>query len=113
MSTTSIGRQAEAKAAEYLKDLGYNILNQNWRTRLCEIDIVAEKAKVIYFVEVKYRKSSSWGGGLEYITATKLKQMARAAELWVSNHQWDGDYTLAGIEIMGEQLEVTAFLTDL
>jgi hypothetical protein len=39
--------------------------------------------------------------------------MARAAELWVSNHQWDGDYTLAGIEIMGEQLEVTTFLTDL
>jgi uncharacterized protein (TIGR00252 family) len=113
MNTTSVGRQAEAKAAGYLKDLGYNILDQNWRTRLCEIDIVAQKAKVIYFVEVKYRKSSNWGGGLEYITGAKLKQMARAAELWVSNHKWHGDYALAGIEVMGERLEVTAFVTEL
>ena len=110
MTTFSTGRQAEAAAAEYLKQLGYKIVEQNWRTRYCEIDIVAEKAKVIYFVEVKYRASNTQGSGIEYVTLRKLDQMRFAAEAWVVDHDWTNAYQLAAIEVSGIKFEVTSFL---
>ncbi|HMS23452.1 MAG TPA: YraN family protein [Candidatus Saccharibacteria bacterium] len=110
MSTTSIGRQAEDAAADYLKQNGYKILDQNWRTRWCEIDIVAQKGKIISFVEVKYRKSTDFGGGLEYITPKKQQQMAFAAEFWVSSNKWKGDYNLSAVEVTGLKFEITEFL---
>ncbi len=110
MTTFSIGRQAEAVAARHLEQLGYDIIEQNWRTRWCEIDIIAKKDATIYFVEVKFRKNNDWGSGLDYITRSKLQQMKFAAEFWISSKQWSGDYTLSAIEVTGLKLEVTTFL---
>lgn len=110
MSTTSTGRAAEDAAAEYLKQYGYKILDQNWRTRWCEIDVVAKKDNIVSFVEVKYRKSDAFGGGLEYITPAKQKQMAFAAQFWVSSNNWDGDYNLAAVEVTGPEYEITELI---
>lgn len=103
MNTTHLGRQAESKVAEYLKQNNFQILEQNWRTRWCEIDLVASKGNIIYFVEVKFRKSSAFGSGLDYITNQKQHQMNFAAEFWVSTNKWSGDYRLAAIEVTGEE----------
>ena len=113
MTSTSTGLAAEAAAADYLRKLGWKILEQNWRTRVCEIDIVAQHKKVICFVEVKYRASDAQGSGLDYITQTKLKQMRFAAELWVQKHDWDGDYQLGAIEVSGSELAITQFVSEL
>lgn len=110
MSSTDTGREAEAAVAEYLKDQGFKILEHNWRTRWCEIDVVAQKNDTIYFVEVKYRRSSLQGDGLEYITPKKLDQMMFAAELWVSNHNWQGEYCLAGAAVAGDNFQITNFI---
>lgn len=112
MSTTSTGRNAESAAAEYLVAHGYKVLEQNWRTRQCEIDVVAKQNDVVYFVEVKYRAQESWGSGFEYITPKKLKQMQFAAELWVSVNGWSGDYRLSAIEATGATFQITNFLSD-
>lgn len=113
MSTTSTGRAAEDAAAAYLKNLGYKILDQNWRTRWCEIDIVTKKDRIVSFVEVKYRKSDEFGGGLQYITPAKQKQMAFAAQFWVSSNNWDGDYNLAAVEVTGPEFKITEFLPEI
>jgi uncharacterized protein (TIGR00252 family) len=102
MSTTAIGRQAEAAAAKYLASQGYKIKTQNWRTRLCEIDIIATKSNVVYFIEVKYRKSVTYGDGLDAITNKKLQQMTFAADLWVQTNKWPGDYRLVVISASGQ-----------
>lgn len=112
MSTTSTGRAAEDAAAEYLKTRGYKIVDQNWRTRRCEIDIIAKKDNIVSFVEVKYRKSDAFGGGLEYITTAKQKQMTFAAQLWVTENKWDGDYRLAAIEVTGPKFDITEHLAE-
>lgn len=101
---------AEDAAAEYLKSNGYKVLAQNWRTRWCEIDIVATKNSVAYFVEVKYRKSDNWGDGLDAITHKKLEQMAFAAEFWVSDNKWRGDYQLAAVSATGNPPNITNFI---
>lgn len=112
MSNYATGHSAEQAAAEYLKTQGYKILELNWHTKYCEIDIVAQKGKRIYCTEVKYRKSTDSGSGFEYITLKKLHQMKFAAEMWVSQHKWTGDYQLAAIEMSGNE-NVVQFLIDL
>jgi uncharacterized protein (TIGR00252 family) len=101
MSTTELGQRAEQAVADYLKKKGYKILEHNWRTRWCEIDVVAQKGQTVFFVEVKYRESDRQGDGLEYITPKKLTQMTFAAELWVSNHNWQGEYCLVAAGVTG------------
>jgi uncharacterized protein (TIGR00252 family) len=114
---TLTGKQAEERARKYLLDEGFIILAQNWRTRWCEIDIVAKKTlreklrkrPVIHFVEVKYRRSPVYGKGVDYITKAKLKQMHFAAEMWVADHAWQGDYQMDVIALddTGYDVEIT------
>jgi len=113
MTNYSVGHEAEKHAAKYLEKLGYKIIALNWRTRVCEIDIVAEKSKITYFVEVKYRNQSHQGTGLEYVTQQKLQQMQFAAECWVQEQKWQGDYELSAIELFGDEFEVTNFLPNI
>lgn len=99
MKSVEIGSLAEAEVAEKLKKGGYKVLDRNWKTKVCEIDIVAQKDKVIYFVEVKFRSSSAQGTGLEYIGPQKLRRLQFAAEVWVQSHNYDGDYQLLAAEV--------------
>ncbi len=81
-TTRAIGNASEGAAAESLRNDGYEILERNWKTRLCEIDIVAKKGDTLYFVEVKHRKTDQQGGGLAAITKKKLEQMQFAAKVY-------------------------------
>lgn len=110
MNSTEIGRRAEAAARVYLEMRGYQILEQNWRRPRAEIDIVARKADVMYFVEVKYRFNDDQGGGLEAITPTKLQRMRRAAWLWVEENEYPGEYVLSALELAGPDFTVMSFL---
>lgn len=113
MSSTDVGREAETVASNYLSELGFEILEQNWRRPRAEIDIVAKKDNRVYFVEVKYRAGSNQGSGLEYITSSKLKQMRRGAELWVHENSWQGDYQLAAIEVAGNDHTIENFIDNI
>ena len=110
MNTTYVGQKAEIAAATYLEMRGYEIVERNFRRPRCEIDIIARKDATVYFVEVKYRASADQGGGLEAITATKLRQMQFAAEIWVQEEKLDGPYQLAAIELTGTEFTVLAFI---
>lgn len=108
MKSFDAGRKAEQAAAAFLARKGCTIIGQNWRTRWYEIDIVALRATVIYFCEVKYRRQARQGYGLEYITPQKLRRMRFAAECWVTTEHWAGQYQLCAIEVSGQRFRVTA-----
>ncbi len=110
MTTTEIGRRAEAAARTYLEMRGFEIVEQNWRRPNCEIDIIARKDGVIQFVEVKHRHTDDQGGGLEAITASKLKKMQRAAWSWVDESKWPGEYMLSAVETSGPKFIVMGFI---
>ena len=101
MTTVAVGHQAEVMVSEFLQRRGCQILAQNWRTRYCEIDIVAKRAGTVYVMEVKYRSSNRQGSGMDYITPPKLRQMRFAAELWVQANRWRGSYQLMAFEVTG------------
>lgn len=100
------GAQAEQAVAEYLARGGYNLIDQNWKTKWCEIDIIAEKDGCMHFVEVKFRTNHEQGSGYDYITPVKLRQMGFAADLWVAKNRWQGDYVLSAAEVGGPDFEV-------
>ena len=71
------GQAAEDIAAGYLKKQGCRILARNWHCRYGEIDIIAEQGGVYLFVEVRQRRSQSFGGAAASITPAKLAKMRR------------------------------------
>ncbi len=88
MSTVEVGRAAESVAAKWLERTGFKILDRNWRTRWCELDIVALKGNTIHVVEVKYRQRSDFGTGFEYITPTKAQRLRWASLMWLKAHAY-------------------------
>ncbi len=113
MTTVAIGRRAETAAADFLIYKGFDIVVRNWRTRWCEIDIVAHRDQEICFCEVKYRSTVRQGTGIDYVTPQKLRQMRFAAESWVHTHAWRGAYYLAAIEVSGRDFQITNAIKDM
>lgn len=110
MTATDAGRRAETAAADYLVAHGFTVIQRNYRTPRCEIDIIARAGDRLYFIEVKYRATARQGSGLEYITPAKQAQMHFAAEQWLTEHAWRGEVTLGAIEVSGPDDAVTAFI---
>ena len=110
MSTTDSGHKAERAAANYLEMRGFKILEMNWRRPRCEIDVIASKNNVVYFVEVKYRKTDYQGSGLDYVTNSKLQRMKRGAYYWVDETKYTGEFQLAAIEVAGRDFVVEHFI---
>jgi ribonuclease HII len=103
----SDGQRAEAIVAEALRRKKHTILERNWRTKYCEIDIISEFDSVIYFTEVKYSKNRS---GIERITDDKLKQMRFAAEAYLSIYSISSPAKLAAAEVSGKEFRISSFL---
>jgi len=103
----SVGALAESKISAWLEAKGFTILERNWKTKFCEIDIIAESHETRYFIEVKYRSSATQGGGLAAITPKKLEQMRFAAELYGAGHHTEKNQRLSVIAFgSGENVEL-------
>ncbi len=113
MTTFETGRKAEAAAAAFLVRKNCQIIAQNWRTRMCEIDIIAERAGTVYFCEVKYRAHARQGTGIEYVTTKKVQQMRFAATSWIHAHGWNGESQLCAIEVSGVNFQITNVVKDI
>lgn len=111
VTTKEIGDTAETIASKYLCGRDHKIIDRNWKTKFCEIDIISKKSDTIYFTEVKYRRKQDQGGGLSAITDKKLRQMKFAAELYaLSNQISDTNLRLAAISLTGQPPVVCDFL---
>ena len=74
-----IGAEYEAMAAAYLKKNGLDILEQNFRCRQGEIDLVARDGKYLVFVEVKFREREGQGDAIEAVGKRKQEKIVRVA----------------------------------
>jgi ribonuclease HII len=110
-TTKQVGDAAEAKVAAHLKKQGHDILDRNWRTKFCEIDIISRKGDIVYFTEVKHRKTNAQGGGLAAITPKKRQQMTFAAEFYATSNKLTNDnLLLAAATTFGVPPQVERFL---
>lgn len=99
----SFGNEGEEIAAGYLKSLGYEIIERNYRFHKGEIDIVAKDNGTNYlvFVEVKSRKSLEYGEPEYAITPAKAKQLKKMANYYLlENHVKNIDCRLDVITVL-------------
>jgi putative endonuclease len=82
-NSTVKGSQGEQAAHDYLRSEGYEILERNWRFRRLEVDIIAKKEEVLVFVEVKTRKSNTFGEPEIFVTRKKQRFLIAAANQYV------------------------------
>lgn len=102
--TKTVGDHAEDVVANYLERSGHSVLERNWKTKYCEIDIVSQKSDTLYFTEVKYRKNANQGGGLAAITKKKYNQMAFAAKLYAHSKKAEtANLRLAVASVTGKE----------
>jgi len=87
ITTRSIGDTSENVAAEELARRGHVIVDRNWKTKYCEIDIISRNRDTIYFAEVKHRKNAKHGDGLDATTPSKRRQMTFAAQIYAQAHK--------------------------
>lgn len=84
-----LGRRAEEAAAHRLEELGYVILDRNFRTRRGEIDIIARDGPVMVFVEVKGRSGSTFGGAAGAVGGLKRRRIIGAARAYLAARRLD------------------------
>jgi len=77
------GKRGEDIAAEFLRQHGYEIIEQNYYYNHGEIDIVAKDGTTLVFVEVKSRRSTKFGEPEESVTPKKQELLRRTAEGYV------------------------------
>lgn len=98
VTTKQVGDRSEDVAAIYLKNIGHEIIERNWKTKYCEIDIVSKNGDSIFFTEVKYRKIDKQGDGLDVINKKKINKMKFAARFFAHYYNInDVDLRLAAI----------------
>ena len=101
-----IGEVYEKKAAAYLKDMGYGLIKQNFRCKHGEIDIIARQNNTICFVEVKYRKTASFGYPEEAVSYYKQEKIRKVAEFFFLYYKipLDTECRFDVIAIEGEEI---------
>ncbi len=77
------GKDGEEMAAHYLRENGYQIIDQNNSTKFGELDLIATKNDILVFVEVKFKQTEDFGTPEEMIGINKLNQVRRTAELYL------------------------------
>ena len=86
MEARLLGKWGERLVAEDLRKKGWKIVETNYRCRLGEIDLIAEKGKYLAFIEVKLRKNNRFGQASEAVTAEKQRKLRATAELYLAEH---------------------------
>lgn len=84
--TANLGKFGEAWAVAHLQRLGYGVIERNVRLGRDELDIVARDGEVLVFVEVKCRRTSTFGSPEESISPRRFDRLARAVAAYLSLH---------------------------
>jgi putative endonuclease len=74
-----IGQKGENLAVAYLQNLGYKVLERNYRCKLGEVDIIARDNDTLVFIEVRTRSSLDFGLPQESINRRKRHQISKVA----------------------------------
>jgi len=86
-----LGVEGERLAIAFLTSCGWSVEAHRFRLGHHDIDLVVRKGRMVAFVEVKTRRSSNYGSGLEAVSARKQRDIARVANGWLLRHGHLGD----------------------
>ncbi len=84
---SQLGREGELKTAQFLSKHGFTIVEQNYRKKHGEIDIIARKPQLLVFVEVKMRQHNYFDLS-DVITSSKQRKIIAVAKEYIGRNGW-------------------------
>ncbi len=107
----SIGKLGEENAAAFLVENGYKILEQNYRFKKSEIDLICSRNNLLIFVEVKTRSSKAFGNPESFVSQKQQDAIIRAAEEYMIEKDWEGGirFDIIAIYKKGRKEELVHF----
>lgn len=103
--TRDIGQEGEALARRYLEKKGLTFVAANWSCQLGEIDLIMQLGATRVFVEVRTRRETYYGQGLDTVAWQKQHKLVRAVKLYQQVAGWWGDarFDVVSIELSGNR----------
>lgn len=100
ISRQTLGRWGELQAEHYLSSQGYTILARNYRTPHGEIDLIARLGNLTVFVEVKTRRTRTFGFPEESVNRRKQEHLRNSVEYYMQqNPELEGEWQIDVISI--------------
>ena len=91
MKNKITGSQGEGIASKFLTDLGFKILERNYRYKRAEIDIIAGNSELMIFIEVKTRTNLMFGNPETFVNENQIRNIVEAAEHYLYENDWKGN----------------------
>lgn len=85
-TTAETGAEIEKVVLSFLIKEGLKKVTANYRCKLGEIDLIMLEGKTLVFVEVRFRKQDTFGGGAASVTLAKQRKLAQTASLYVQRY---------------------------
>ena len=104
-----VGQLGEKLAREYLENKGYKILEQNYKTKFAEIDLICEFRKSSFakasedkliFVEVRTKIGEQFGSPEDTINRAKLQKVLWNSKNYLGFKKWQGSARIDAICIV-------------
>jgi putative endonuclease len=95
-----VGRIGENLAKEFLEKQGYKIIEQNYKTKYAEIDLIATKNKALVFVEVRTKIGENFGAPEDTINKQKLWKVLQNSKSYLAFKNWQGPAQIDAICIV-------------
>src|SRR3990170_3821224 len=109
-----LGIRGERVAERWLNVHGWEIAERRFRIGHRDIDLIAIRAatgseRVVAFVEVKTRKTDSFGGPVAAVGWRKQRELVRSAMVWIARNQKPSDtfrFDVIGVILGSETVRV-------
>ena len=113
-SHNDLGKYGEKLASMYLAEAQFTIMFKNWRHSYYEIDIICSRNDVLHFIEIKTRRSLTFGFPEEGVDEKKLEKLMIAAEEFLHQHpSWERvQYDILSIYIPKNRQPEFLFIED-
>jgi putative endonuclease len=95
-----VGKTGEEIARKFLEKKGYKIIEQNYRTKYSEIDLISKKGKDLIFIEVRTKVGENFGTPEETINKNKIKKILQNAVAYVAVKKWNGSFAIDAVCIV-------------
>ena len=111
MKRQDTGKLGENLAAEFIRKLGYVILQTNYRCPEGEVDLVARHEDCLVCVEVRAKRGREFGSPEESITPAKMEKLRRVAAHYRQPHDdmpdsWRIDFVAVEIDRQNRPLRI-------
>jgi putative endonuclease len=93
-----LGNYGEKLALEAYEKAGYEVVAQQYRCAMGEIDLIVKKEDVLVFVEVRTKTSQRYGTAEESITDKKKHTIRKVSQFFLQDFTYNQRFNDIGIQ---------------